>query len=106
MQPFMIIADFETYTSKLNKKKPYSFAIFTHCIFNENNNKLTHYTGKDRLDEFFNDLSDHRNRINKIKAKQNPYSNPDVYQSNVGKTICLICNNRILTIEVHFTTIH
>ena len=53
MQPFMIIADFETYSSKLNKKKPYSFAMFKHCIFNENNNKLTHYTGKDCLDEFF-----------------------------------------------------
>ena len=49
MQPFMIIADFETYTDKLNQIKPYSFAMFTHCIFNENNNKLTHYTGKDCL---------------------------------------------------------
>ena len=39
-QPFMIIADFETYTDKLNQIKPYSFAMFTHCIFNENNNKL------------------------------------------------------------------
>ena len=35
MQPFMIIADFETYTDKLNQIKPYSFAMFTHCIFNK-----------------------------------------------------------------------
>ena len=46
MQPFMIIADFETYTDQLNQIKPYSYVMFTHCIFNENNNKLTHYTGE------------------------------------------------------------
>ena len=51
MQPFMVIADFETYTDKLNQIKPYSYATFTHCIFNENNNKLTHYTGENCLDE-------------------------------------------------------
>ena len=74
MQQFIIIPDFETYTNKLNQIKPYSFAMFTHCIFNENN-KLTNYTGKDCLDKFFNDLTYHVNRISKIKAKPNPYSN-------------------------------
>ena len=38
-QTFMIIADFETYTNKLNQIKPYSFVMFMHCIFNECNNK-------------------------------------------------------------------
>ena len=66
MQPFMIIADFETYTDQLNQIKPYSFAMFSHCIFNESNNKLTHHTGEDCLDEFFNDLT-YVNRINEIK---------------------------------------
>ena len=69
MQLFMIIPDFETYIDKLNHIKPYSYAMFTHCIFNENINKLTHYTGKDCLDKFFNDLTSHVNRIKKIKAK-------------------------------------
>ena len=101
MQPFMIIADFETYIDKLNQIKPYSFAMFTHCIFNENNNKFTHYTGKDCLDKFFNDLTYHVNRIKKIKAKPNPYSNPDVYKGNVKNTICLIRNNDILTDNPH-----
>ena len=97
IQPFMIIADFETDTNKLNQIKPYSFAMCTHCSFNESNNKLTHWTGKDCLDEFFNDLTYHVNQISKIKAKQNLYSNPDVYKSNAEETICLICNNPILT---------
>ena len=61
IQLFMSIANFETYTNKLNQIKQYSFAMFTYCIFNENNNKLTKYTGKDCLDEFFNDLTYHVN---------------------------------------------
>ena len=52
MQPFMIIADFETYTNKLNQIKPYSFAMFTHCVFDENNNELTHFTCKNCLAKF------------------------------------------------------
>ena len=95
MQPFMIIAYFGTGTNKLNQIKPYSFAMLTHCIFNESNNKLTHYTGKDCLDECFHDLTHHVNRINKIKAKPNPYSNLNVYKNNVENTIYLICDNQI-----------
>ena len=34
---------------------------------------------------------------NEIKAKPNPCSNPNFYKSNVENTICLICNNQILT---------
>ena len=89
MDPFMIIADFETYTNKLNQIKPYSFAMFTHCIFNENKSKLTNYTGNDSLDKLFNDLTYHVNRINKIKSKPNLYSNPNLYQSNQINPICL-----------------
>ena len=53
MQPFMIIADFETYTIKLNQIKPYLFGMFAHCVFDENNNELTHFTGTNCLDKFF-----------------------------------------------------
>ena len=101
MDPFMIIADFETCTNELNQIKPYSFAMFTHCIFNENKSKLTNYTGKDCLDKCFNDLTYHVNRINKIEAKPNPYSNPNLYQSNQINPICLICNNPILINNTH-----
>ena len=70
-------------------------------IFNESNNELTYFTCTDCLDEFFNDLTYHVTRISKIKAKPNPHSNPDVYQSNFENTICLICNNQILTNNPH-----
>ena len=93
IQPFMIIADLQTCTNKLNQIKPYSFAMFKHCIFDESNNKLTYFTGKDCLDKFFDHLIQHINHINKTKAKPNP----NVYKSNSENTICLICNNKILT---------
>ena len=98
IQPFMIIADFETSTNKLNQIKPY---FFTYCIFNIKNNKSTFFTGKDCLDEFVYHLVKHVNRIDKRKAKPNPYSNPNVSKSNLQNTICLICNNPILTNNPH-----
>ena len=96
----MIIADFETYTNKLNQIKPYSLAMFTHCIFNEDNNELTCYTGENCLDNFFTYLKYHINKINKIKTRPKPYSNPTAYK-NDDKTICLLCNKEILTDKPH-----
>ena len=101
MQPIMIIAHFKTNTNKINHIKPYSFAMFTHSVFNENKDKLTNYTGKECLDKFFNDLTYHVHRKIKIKAKHNPHSNPDSYKSNVENTICLISNNQISTSNPH-----
>ena len=56
--------------------------MFTHCIFNENSNKLILYTGKDCLNQFFNDLTYHVNRIKKTKTKRNPSFKSDIYKSN------------------------
>ena len=69
MQPFMIIADFETFTNKLNQIKPYYFGMFTHCIFDKNNNELSYFTFKNCLDKFFVYLKYHVNQINKIRAR-------------------------------------
>ena len=51
-QPFMIITDFETYTNKLHQIKSYSFAMFTHCVFDEDKNELTCFTGKNCSEKF------------------------------------------------------
>ena len=101
IQPFMIIADFETYTNKLDQIKPYLFAMFTHCIFNEDNNELTCYTGKNCLDYFFTHLKYHVNKIDKIKTRPNLYSNPTAYKNNANKTICLLSNKEILKDKPH-----
>ena len=75
--------------------------MFTHCIFDENNNELSYFTGKECLDKLFVHLKYHFNRINKIKARPNSYSNPDAYKNNANKTICLIYNKDILTDKPH-----
>ena len=96
-QPFMIIADFETYEKQSKELKPYSLAMFTHCIFDKQKNKLTQYTGDNALDNFFDHLITHVNYIDKSKAKANPYSNSDVYKSNIEYPTCLICSKTIDT---------
>ena len=101
MQSFMIIADFQTYTNESNQIKPYSFAMFTHCIFDEDKNELTSFTGENCLDNFFAHFNYHVNRINKMKTRPNPYSNPKAYKNNTSKTICLICNKEVLTDKPH-----
>ena len=75
--------------------------MFTHCIFNEDNNELTCYTGKNCLDNFFTHLKYHVNKRNKTKTRPNPYSNPNSYKNNANKTICLLCNKEILTDKPH-----
>ena len=97
MQLFMTFADVETYLNKLNQIKPYSFAMFTHCIFNINNNKLTYFTGKNCSDELFYHLVQHVNNIDKTKAKPNLHSNPNVCKSSPENVTCLIFNNQILS---------
>ena len=101
MQPFTTIADYETYTNKLNQTKPYSFLMLTHCIFNESNNKLTFSQVKIAWMNFFDHLIQHANHTIKTKLKLNPHSNTNVYQSNLENTICLICSNKILTNSSH-----
>lgn len=78
MQPFMIVADFETFTDIFKSIKPYSFGMFTHCFFNKEKNKLTQHTGDNCLDNFFGHLITHVDYIDKSKAKTNPHSNPNV----------------------------
>ena len=94
-QPFMIIPDFEIYRDESNKLKPYSFAIFTHCMLDKNKNKLTQYTGKNTLDNFSDQVKEHVNYNTNQKSKSNAHSNPTVYNSNPEFATFLICNKEI-----------
>ena len=68
-----------------------------HFIYNINNNKLSHYTGNNCLNEFFEQLINHVDHIDKIHAKPTPHSNPKVYKSSPINPICLTCNYPIKT---------
>ena len=100
MQPFMIISDFETYTDSSGIILPYSFAMFTQCLFDINKNKVATYTGENILDKCFENLKLHVKHIDEIKSKPNPHSNPDVYDSNPEFATCLICN-KIINDQYH-----
>ena len=97
MQPFIIIADFVTSTNSSDQVKPYSFAMVAHCIYDINNNKLSHYTGNNYLNKFFEQLINHVDHIDKIYVKLTPHSNTKVYKTNPINPICLICNYPIKT---------
>ena len=95
LQPFMIISDFETYTNQWGIIKPYSFAMFTYCIFDNEKTIATRYTGNNILDKFFDSLIVHVEYIDKSKSKPNPHSSPEIYNSNPEFAICLACNKTI-----------
>ena len=78
MQPFKIFSDFETYTDSPGNILQYAFAMFTHCLFDINKNKVTRYTGDNILDNFFENLKLHIKHIDELKSKPNLHSNPDV----------------------------
>ena len=70
MQPFMIISDFETYTDSSGIILPYSFAMFTQCMFDINKNKVATYTGENILDKCFENVKLHVKHIDEIKSNQ------------------------------------
>ena len=69
--PYIIVADIESLlrkmdtcandpskssTEKKNKQEMCGYSLFTDCLFDEKNNKLDHYRGKDCLKKFCQDL--------------------------------------------------
>lgn len=84
MQPFMIYTDFECYNEKIendinfyNDDKPYkvikseqisySFALYTHSLYDKTKNKLGYYTGSKCLEKFTKYLKKHIDIILKRK---------------------------------------
>ena len=86
LQPFMIIADFETYTDLLGYIKPYSFPMFTHCIFDNEKTLAT---------RFYDNLIRHVEYVDKSRAEPKPHCNVELYDSNPEFATCLICNKII-----------
>ena len=104
--PFIIYADLEcllekmstcinnpneSSTTKINKHTPSGYSIFTHCSFDESNNKLNYYKGKDCMKKFSKDLREHASKIiNYEKKKMIPLTTEEKIYHNKQK-ICYIC---------------
>ena len=76
--PFTIYADLEcllekmssgqnnpnkSSTTKINKRTPSGYSIFTHCSFDESKNKPNYYRGDDCIKKFCKDLREHSTKI-------------------------------------------
>ena len=106
LQPFMIISDFETYTNQSGIIKPYSFAMFTHCMFDDEKTIATRYTGGNIFDKFFDSLILHVEYIDESKSKPNAHSNPKIYNSNpIFLMPCVDYVIKLLMIDIMFMVI-
>ena len=46
-------------TTKINQHIPSGYSIYTSCVFDKYNNKLSYYRGEDCMRRFCKDLEDH-----------------------------------------------
>ena len=82
--PFIIYADLEcllkkidicynnpdlSSTTKINQHIPSGYSIYTNCLFDKSNNKLSYYRGEDCMKRFCKDLNDHATKIIDFKKK-------------------------------------
>ena len=83
--PFIIYADLEcllekmntchtnpekSSTTKINKHTPSGYSLLTHCSFDEERNKLSHYRGEDSMKKFCKDLREHATIIINCEKKK------------------------------------
>ena len=60
----------ESSTTEINKHVPSGYSLFTHCSFDETNNKLNYYRGKDCMKRFCKDLREHATKIINYEKKK------------------------------------
>ena len=113
MQSYNTEADFETYyddsklksenkegksTILLGKIKPYSFAFQLNYLYNEEDNKVIRYTGKNTIDKFIRTLTNLISEVKNIRSSKTPLSNIVSADKNTINPIC-IKRNKIINIK-------
>ena len=104
--PFTIYADLEcllekvstcqnnpnkSSTTKINKRTPSGYSIFTHCSFDESKKILNYYRGDDCMKKFCKDLREHSTKIiNYEKKKMISLTTEEKVHYNKEK-VCHIC---------------
>ena len=104
--PFLIYADLEcllekmstcinnnneSSTTKINKRVPSGYSIFSHCSFDKSKNNLNYYRKDDCMNKFCKDLREHVTKIiNYEKKKMIPLTTEEKIYHNKQK-ICYIC---------------
>ena len=57
-------------TTKINQHIPSGYSIYTSCLFDKYNNKLSYSRGEDCIRRFCKDLKDHAIKIIDFKKKK------------------------------------
>ena len=78
-------------TEKINKHKMCGYSMFTSCLFDEKNNKLDYYRGKDCLKRFCQDLQKHARSIIDFEKKDMIESTPEQQYRHDREKYCFIC---------------
>ena len=65
----------KSYTEKKNKHMPSGYSLFTKFLFDAAKNKLNCYRGKDCIERFCKDLTEHAMRIVNYEKKGNDTAN-------------------------------
>ena len=104
--PFIIYADLEcllekmntchnnpkkSSITKINKHTPSGYSLFTHCSFDEERNKLSHYRGEDSMKKLFKDLREHATKIINYEKKEMILLTRDEWEFHIKQEVCYIC---------------
>ena len=57
-------------TIKRNKHTTSGYSLFTHCLFDNIKNRLSHYRGQGSMEMFCKDLKEHATRIINCEKKK------------------------------------
>ena len=110
--PFIIYADLERLlekmntfynnleklvTTKINKHAPSGYSLFTHCSFDEEKDKLTHYRGENSMKKFCKDLRKHATKIINYKKKEMMLLTEEEKRNHNKQKVCYICKKGFTT---------
>ena len=84
-------------TTKINKRTPSGYLLFTHCSFDTTKNRLDYYTGKNCMKNFCLDLREQATEIiNYEKKEMIPLTKEEKKMHRIQKK-CYICKKRFST---------
>ena len=89
----------ESYTTKINKRIPLGYSIFTSCSFDESKNKLNYYRGNDCMKKFCQDLRIHATKIISYEKKKIISLTPEEKINYNDQKVCCICKKEFDTID-------
>ena len=110
--PFIIYADLECLlekmntchnnpgrpsATKMNKHTPSGYSLLTHCSFDEERNKFSHYRGEDCMKNFCKDLREHATKTIKYEKKEMIPLTKEEEKNHNKQKVCYICRKEFNT---------